>query len=147
MIVCSSGKTVGDYILIVPGQIVYIGELSYPILLTAIKCSILYLYLRLFGINREFGRMVKTSMGLAISWGIAALFPVMFQCIPLYQIWNLLTPNRHCLLIKPYFLATNISGVFIDVLILILPMPQVWGLKMSSQRKAGITGVFILGAL
>lgn len=133
--------------LTVFGQCAYVGELFYPIVLTTTKCSITCLFLRLFGINKNFAQVVKICMGIAISWGVASFFAVMFQCIPVYMTWDLLNPKRKCFSVRSYFLATNTCEVLIDFAILVLPVPQVWSLKLTTERKIGITAIFFLGAL
>ena len=40
-----------------------------------------------------------------------------------------------------------ISDVLTDVMILIIPLPIVWKLQMSTKNKVGLSGVFLLGLL
>lgn len=47
----------------------------------------------------------------------------------------------------PMYLAQSYSDVIIDALILALPVPWIWRLKMRSRTKVAITAVFFLGAL
>lgn len=86
-------------------------------------------------------------MGIAIAWSVASIFPVMLQCIPVYMMWDLLNPERKCFSLKAYFITTNTCEVLIDFAILVLPMPQVWGLKLNAGRKIGIAAIFFLGVL
>ncbi|CAG8970975.1 hypothetical protein HYALB_00007643 [Hymenoscyphus albidus] len=48
-----------------------------------------------------------------------------------------------CSLIYPYFAATTISDVVLDVLILGLAIPKIWTLKVTIGRRLAVSGVFI----
>jgi hypothetical protein len=43
--------------------------------------------------------------------------------------------------------ATSVEDVLTDVLILCLPLPMVWQLKMSTKLKWQITAMFLVGGV
>ena len=52
-----------------------------------------------------------------------------------------------CVNINAAFIATAAVNVVSDLLILALPVCNVWHLQMSVKRKIGISGVFLFGGL
>ena len=118
----------------------------YPPIIVCIKCSILTLYYRLFGISEGFARVCYILMGMTVAWGIATLFPAVFQCKPIHVAWDPTSARSDCLKLRAYLVGTNIPNVLLDFAILVAPLYPVWRLKLSTRRKALISGVFVLGA-
>ena len=73
-------------------------------------------------------------------------FLEVFSCVPREKIWHPMVPGK-CLDIQKTFVATGVINVADDFLILILPVYWVWLLKISAQRKAGISLIFAAGLL
>lgn len=44
------------------------------------------------------------------------------------------------------YMAGGIFNLLLDVTVVVLPMPMLWGLQMARRKKVGLTGVFGLGA-
>jgi hypothetical protein len=40
-----------------------------------------------------------------------------------------------------------IPNIVVDAILLLLPMPYVWRLKIDTQKKVAISGLFLLGGL
>ncbi|WYZ36722.1 hypothetical protein EsH8_II_000228 [Colletotrichum jinshuiense] len=76
------------------------------------------------------------------------LFGQIFQCLPLEYNWLGWKGDfgpHHCLDINTLaFLAGGLS-ISHDIIILLLPLPLLWGLNMSKRSKAGIFVMFSLG--
>lgn len=72
----------------------------------------------------------------------------MFNCIPISAAWKPTTrADAICIDIESFYYGNAISNLLTDVLILGLPLPIVWGLNMSTNRKIALSGVFLLGSL
>ena len=124
------------------------GEVTYPITLTFIKCSILCLFLRIFGtVKKSFRVATYTILGLAIAWGISVSITAAFQCKPIAAAWNPDITSKHCINIRDYFVSTSSLNVVIDFAILILPLPPLWRLQLATSRKVTISSIFLLGIL
>lgn len=83
---------------------------------------------------------------ILVAWNIGALFSAIFQCSPIDKFWNVETPGK-CFNGLVYFRAIACTNLLTDVLILIVPMPVIWGLKISHAQKIALSGVFLLGGL
>ena len=125
----------------------YANEIVYASIVTAIKSSILCFYLRIFAIDKNFVKIVYIFLALVVAWGIATLLTAVLQCIPVSAAWNQHLPRSHCFNYRAWLIATNVPNIIIDFGILLLPMPQVWRLKLSTWRKISVSGVFLLGVL
>lgn len=85
-------------------------------------------------------------MAFVLSFGIGLILQAFLICRPFAKIWDPLLPGT-CGSSKTSFLADGIINIVIDLTIIILPMPMVWHLQMSQQRKTALTVVFALGIL
>ena len=100
------------------------GEVVYPLSLTFIKCSILCLYLRIFGINQKFKRARYGLLAIAVAWGISVTVAAIFQCKPIAAAYDPRIVEKRCINVRDYFVATSILNVIVDVGILALPLPS-----------------------
>ncbi|CAD6583701.1 MAG: hypothetical protein ASARMPREDX12_001423 [Alectoria sarmentosa] len=126
-------------------KFVYMGEIVYAVGLTLTKCSILFLYLRIFGINRRLRRIAYGLLGIAVSWGISLTTGAIFQYKPIAAAYNPLISQKTCIKVRDYFVVTSILNVLIDVAILVLPLPLLWQLQLSTSRKLTLSVIFTLG--
>ena len=70
----------------------------------------------------------------------------MIECLP-HSVSALWDDKRDC---NPKDRGAQIVGIvniFIDVTILIMPLPMVWALQMSKKQKIAVSGVFMLGLM
>jgi hypothetical protein len=108
------------------------------------RYSILALYLRVFTgkiIRLLSYFMIAFITAQWISFSIAAAL----QCTPVKKYWLPLEVEGHCVDINKFNRSFTPVNVAADVIILLLPMPSIWRLKVSTGRKLGITFVFGLG--
>ena len=124
----------------------YANEIVYPLIIAANKCSILALYIRIFGIDNDFSKATYVMISLTVAWMLAALFGAMFQCQPIHAVWDQV-PDKKCLDLGKYLLFTNITNILIDFGILAMPIPRIWKLNLSKKQKIAISCVFLLGTL
>lgn len=126
-------------------QWTYLTGITYSLIVTSVKCSILCLYLRIFSVKGTFTKVVYSVIVITVGWGIATLFSTIFQCIPVTAVWDHSAPHSHCINLNAWFIGTNVPSIILDFAILILPMRVVWHLKLSTGRKVGLSGIFLLG--
>ncbi|KAI1095729.1 hypothetical protein F5B19DRAFT_440751 [Rostrohypoxylon terebratum] len=108
-----------------------------------VKLSILWLYHRLFA-TKEFRRWSWPMIGIVICYGIAFLIVFLTNCIPPDQLWNP-QPGGHCRDMQYSDYATVGINLFLDLAILILPMPTLWGLQLPVRKKIMVTVMFSFG--
>ena len=68
------------------------------------------------------------------------------QCQPVQFFWNH-TIKGHCIDINAFYTASGGLNLVSDIFILSMPIPILWSLKLSTERKLGVIFLFLLGAL
>lgn len=111
------------------------------------KLSILLLYLRLFKVNRTFRLFDFALMSLVVSYCISLALSILFACEPLARTWDSSIPGTCPVDILKVDFAIGGFNIFTDTAILILPIPIVWRLQISTTRLIGLMLVFGTGAL
>ena len=115
--------------------------------LSLTKASALLFYQRIFTTNsRPFRYALWVGYGLVILWWISAIARVLLLCTPVVKYWKPETPG-FCRNTDKMYIASAVPSVIIDVYILVLPIPMLWGLQLGRARKFLVSGVFICGYL
>lgn len=112
-----------------------------------IKLSILFLWRRIFGHVRAFNIVSWIMIGIVTAWSITFFLATVFQCgldwsLNWAPIANFLTQCSNTLNMLSVFTATDI---FTDLMIIAMPIPMIWSLQMSVQRKIAINAMFLVG--
>lgn len=125
-------------------QVTYAVEQIYNPAITMPKLSILFLYARIFP-GAAFRRYLY-GMGavVTLSW-VASQFTAIFQCTPIHFFWTRTPITGHCVNVQAYFIGQAVPNIVTDVLIMALPLPQIWKLKLPWQQKTALSGIFLLG--
>ncbi|KAH8167667.1 hypothetical protein CIB48_g608 [Xylaria polymorpha] len=118
-----------------------------PVALWTCKAPILFLYLRLFGIKKWLRITSYTTLALTGAVYISGIVATPPAC----------TPHSHDLsddFIKGCQNRTRMINVYlgsvsvlVDIIILVLPMPVVFGLKLLVKSRVGLIALFLSGLL
>jgi hypothetical protein len=85
---------------------------------------------------------------LTKSFIIAFLVASLTACRPLRAYWDTeLALQAQCIDDQARTLAFTISNLVTDVMILILPIPTFWRLKLPIRERLALTGLMSLGLL
>ncbi len=110
------------------------------------RSSALFFYARIFGVVEDWFRYSLWLVhALNISWLTAVNLVVILQCKPVERAWNL-GPGK-CVDMQAVWLGSGITALIIDVVILLLPLPILWGLRLKLLRKIQVVSVFVCGYL
>ena len=126
-------------------QYQWLDIILWALTLPTIKFSILLLYRRTFPIQ-AFVRLTWVVGAIILSWEVATVVAEIFTCTPVQASWK---PDlaEHCINAKSFYLGNTVSNLLTDVIVMCLPMPIIWGLHMSTKRKASVSAVFLLGTV
>ena len=124
----------------------YWTELAYTIVIPTIKFSILVSYYKIFARFRWFRFALYGTGTLEALWFLGVFPAVIFQCTPIKKSWTPSQPG-HCIDLIPFLWANSISNTVLDYTILLLPIPPVWRLQMSTEQKLLVLAAFSLGSL
>jgi hypothetical protein len=130
-------------------QTLYAGQLSQIFAIGPTKISVLLFYRRIFS-GKLFHLVTWMLIGLVVGWMIAFFFANLLECVPISEAFvNApgLAGNPKCINAIPMYLSQVYSDVVLDVLILIIPMPLVWKLKLPLRQKLAVFAIFLLGGM
>ncbi|KAM3453642.1 hypothetical protein MY3296_003673 [Beauveria thailandica] len=120
-------------------EVIYIWNLCWT------KLSLLMMYYRIFRLP-GFKKQVIAVGTFVVCWAISSSFLFTFICKPVEKLWIPELPGT-CINEVGVWLANASSTIFSDIVILILPIPQIWRLHLKRSEKTGLTMVFGLGFL
>jgi hypothetical protein len=85
---------------------------------------------------------------LSVMWIILRTFMVIFRCIPVQAYWDKTIPDAHCRIKDTqFFFGTVLTHMLMDVAILVLPIFEVFRLRLRIGQKLAIAALFIVGAM
>ncbi|KAJ5715856.1 uncharacterized protein N7483_013037 [Penicillium malachiteum] len=128
-------------------RLLYAVYYVYDIGLFFTKTSALLLLSRIFPWHANakwFNYTIVATHCLNCAWLTGIIFGTIFMCNPVQKGWNSTLPG-HCGTTSHLWLGSAIPSVIIDLIILLLPLPKIWSLKMTTRRKMAIIGVFVIG--
>ncbi|KAF2657472.1 hypothetical protein K491DRAFT_594998 [Lophiostoma macrostomum CBS 122681] len=112
----------------------------------ATKLGILLMYNRIFNVSQSFRYQLFTVSGMVVGWWIGCTVSTLTNCIPLKWSWiNSLADPRYCFNYNVFWMASGACEIFLDVLILMLPVSVVVRMRFSLKRKLTVLGIFLLG--
>ncbi|KAK8095686.1 cfem domain-containing protein [Apiospora kogelbergensis] len=124
----------------------YLGEIFYFAALAVNKISILIFILRVFP-DQSFRRIVYGVIGLTAAYGISFVVATMLQCQPLNYSWKQIdsTIQGKCNNIHLQGWMSAILNIVVDLIILVLPLKQLYALQTNLKKKIMIMVMFSLG--
>lgn len=125
----------------------FICSILYFSIITAIKCSILLMYHRIFAVNPAFRLQILAMGTVVIMFWLATTVATLLNCRPLKYSWIGLSLKEHCINYNVFWMVTGTVEVIIDTVILSLPVRMVLGLHLSRSAKASVLLIFLLGGL
>ncbi|PQE24165.1 integral membrane protein [Rutstroemia sp. NJR-2017a BVV2] len=116
----------------------------YATTIMLIKISALLLYRRLFQVERKFNIALWSVGAVCVAWWIVTAIYPWSNCHPISKTVNPLEPGT-CVQLTPWYLGSAFINAFLDLVVLVLPIPVIWRLKMSIRRRLLIMSIFVLG--
>ena len=136
--------------LVKPLYLILVYGCAYSVVLPLLKTAILLDWCRIFvPSNRAkspfwWGCIIIIS--IQNSWGLACVILLNMQCVPHAAIWEFYLPSR-CYSLHKVMLTSACVQVFSDWCMVLLPHRVIWALKMSWQKKVGISFLFGVGIM
>ena len=126
-------------------KLLYVLYICYDLSVTLPKTSVLFFYMRIFGTqNKPFKYALWITHFLVLFWFLFSLLFAVFQCNPVRKQFEPDLPG-HCVAITTLWLSGAIPSVIVDFVLLVLPLPMLWRLKMKRSSRILIMAVFASG--
>ena len=126
------------------------AQVFYSASIAFIKTSTIFLIYRIFASKS----LLPWLWGVGIivhAYSFTLAITLMFQCQPLRAMWTPeLAATATCYsaaATSAICIITGTLNALTDIILLGLPMPLLWNLKMDTKRKIQVTCVFACGAL
>ena len=112
------------------------------------KISILLLYLRLFP-DTTMRLHVKICMAFCAASLFSLFWACVFKCWPISLSWNYWDGEHKgfCTSMAGQGWANSGLNMFADIVVLLLPLPTIWKLKLNAEKKYSIMAMFSVGLL
>ncbi|KAL4994932.1 hypothetical protein BDV10DRAFT_197117 [Aspergillus recurvatus] len=127
-------------------KLFFIEEVLYTICTALIKLSMLFLYLRLFP-NALLRIAIFISLAITSLWALGSFLAQVLSCKPISYYWNQWDGEHmgKCSSHNSLLLAHSIINIFLDILVIVLPMPVLVGLQMNIEKRVGMCLMFAVG--
>ncbi|EEQ28960.1 uncharacterized protein MCYG_01779 [Microsporum canis CBS 113480] len=123
----------------------FVAQVFYKLVISLSKCSILFLYLRIFAIEKSFRWACKALIVFNILVGIAFCFATVWQCHPMEAFWDPSISSKTCIDHFGFWLSYSVINITSDFIVLGLPIQQVARLQLRKEDKVALILVFGLG--
>ncbi|OHW94173.1 integral membrane protein [Colletotrichum incanum] len=108
------------------------------------KVTLLLLEARVFTVHERTSRGIRIFIITLLICYIPIQTLKTVICLPISSFWNPRTSNPKCLNQRKIFIADLSLAIITDFIILVLPIPLLWGLRMPLRKKLKI--LTLLGA-
>ncbi|PHH82575.1 hypothetical protein CDD83_3224 [Cordyceps sp. RAO-2017] len=133
------------------GKAEFFFELTLPLVLGFVKLSFLLFYVRIFVVSRAgaVSLLLHGLVAVVSLWMLACFLALLFECrLRFWAAWgSALDIVQNCDDTFAFVYAVCLSDFIVDVLIILIPIPLVWRLKVSRRKKLAMIAVFLLGAV
>ena len=126
-------------------QLNLILQTLWAIAVALIRSSIILLYIRIFP-ARSFRHTCYAILTLNGTFSLGAVLTVWLICVPIGCTWSLSYCDA-CGSKRLFNLLNATISLLLDITVVLLPTPVLWGLQMPVRKKVMISGMFGLGIL
>lgn len=123
-----------------------VGQVTWAVAVTFIRASVLALYIRIFR-TRSFRMTCYITHGMNAAFGAATILGACLICQPLSYNWDHSIRGGYCGDQRSLDLFIGIFNLIMDVTVVLLPMPVLWGLQMAMGKKLVLSSMFGLGII
>jgi len=125
-------------------QIQYVGIIMNSLSLALTKISVAFLFLDVFVIT-WFRKATYVVLGAMILQALAMTMTNIFVCTPIHIYWDLEMPSHGCLnSVLKFYIDSGLIFLF-DSVLLLLPVPLIWPMKLAWRKRLWLGFLFALG--
>ncbi|KAG5789542.1 hypothetical protein H9Q69_011403 [Fusarium xylarioides] len=85
---------------------------------------------------------------MVVIWIILRTFMLTFRCVPVQSLWDYTITDKVCNINSDqFFLGTITTHFIMDIIILVLPIIEVFRLRLKMGQKLAIGALFLLGTI
>jgi hypothetical protein len=81
-------------------------------------------------------------------WFVLRTFMLIFRCVPVQSLWDYSIEDKVCNIDSDkFFMGTITTHFLLDLIILVLPLVEVFHLRMKIGQKMAVAGLFLIGIM
>ena len=130
-------------------QYIFAHDMVFTTSVSLSKLSAMAFFARIFGVRSHQSRLWRISyfvvLATVVVWPLAFIPYVIFSCTPVRKFWMGNAVSGRCLNQFRMLIAIAGSGAIVDIMILILPIPLLFGLQMKFWKKSLVIFTFLVG--
>jgi hypothetical protein len=129
-------------------QLTWLTEVFYFMAVAFTKISFLFFCLRIFP-RQELRTTIFALIGISAAYGTAFTLTCLFNCLPVSYIWESWDGEHtgKCINFHIFAWAHAAINIVLDIIIMGVPMPELWRLSLSMKKKIYIMMMFSIGIL
>ncbi|KAF4445620.1 hypothetical protein F53441_10684 [Fusarium austroafricanum] len=130
-------------------KLVYVYSFFFAAAVFTTKVSILLFYRRVFSRGGlSFRIAFWFTVALVVAYPVIFIFTMGFCCTPVSHYWTQFKGTKgSCIDVGRFFTVLAIVNLLTNVMVLLIPVPEVLKLQMSKQKKGAVFAILGLGGL
>ncbi|KAI1842862.1 hypothetical protein JX266_010880 [Neoarthrinium moseri] len=125
-------------------RLFYVAQLLYISIQVSAKVSIACLFMRLFP-ARWMQLTVKIFMAFMIGHGLIFMAVIIFQCWPIYSIWDK-TVTGHCVNVTVVGFVGAVISIVEDIVLILLPIAELRKLQITTRQRMVVFFLFAIAS-
>ncbi|KAI1982897.1 hypothetical protein LOZ51_005496 [Ophidiomyces ophidiicola] len=121
------------------------SQVLYITIMLLVKSSILTSYLRFFT-SKPYRAATYVMLGVLVAWWISYAFALFFNCRPLRDYWDA-PRDAKCVDELGKMFSASITNFVTDLIVLILPIPTLWKLRLPIKDRVILIILMSLGLI
>ncbi|KAF1932178.1 uncharacterized protein M421DRAFT_416909 [Didymella exigua CBS 183.55] len=110
-----------------------------------VKACLLIMYFRMTAILPQRKLVVATSVYVAVAFVIMEILYFAVWCRPFNQYWAVPTSSTQCSAATYHLITNAVFNISSDLIILSIPMPLLFKVRLPRKNKLALIGVFMIG--
>lgn len=125
-------------------ELVTVVVLFWSLSLGLTKLSILALYAKIFDVGK-FVLISQACAGFVVVWAMILFIGAFTICSPVEYNWDKFSVVGTCGDVRMLWAVTGGLNIFTDLVVMLLPMPYIYGLSLQMYKKIGLMVTFGIG--
>jgi hypothetical protein len=132
-----------DSRLTMSSQLIVASGVTWLFGTVAVKLAVLWMYMRIFT-TKSFKLWVWILIAITCGYCVSFFATFFTNCYPISQQWDPV-PGGWCRDMSLEQLTSVSLNIVVDLAIVVLPMPWLWGLQMATRNKIFVSIMFSIG--
>lgn len=125
-------------------QVAFVSPILWVFAVNIIRSSIILLYMHIFP-TRSFRFVCGAVLAFNAAFFVGTILADCLICHPIAYRWDSSLRGGSCGDQKALDLFIAIFNLLLDITVVVLPMPILWGLQMAVSKKVMLTSMFSMG--